>query len=217
MPANSTKSQVLLIEKVKNRMMTSIYILSFLSIYFVVVFVVPSVRVKRRTGVNPYVFKNTESAHDFLGKVSAPITSLIFIVALVNLFYPECLLYFAPFTWLEISILKYVGFAFIHLALLWIIVAQVQMSNSWRVGIDHSAKTELKTNGLFSVSRNPVFFGMLVTLAGVFLIFPNAITLLVFVSSTLLFQVQVRLEEEYLKSVYTNIYMHYCTKVRHWL
>ena len=151
-------------------------------------FIIPSVRVKRRTGINPYVFKNTESAHDFLGKVSAPITSLIFIVALVNLFYPKGLQYFAPFTWLEISILKYVGFAFIHLALLWIIVAQVQMSNSWRVGIDHSAKTELKTNGLFSVSRNPVFFGMLVTLAGVFLIFPNAITLLVFVSSTLLFR-----------------------------
>jgi protein-S-isoprenylcysteine O-methyltransferase Ste14 len=181
------------------------------------VFVIPSVSVKRKTGINPYVFKNTDSAHDFLGKVSVPITSLIFIVALVNLFYPECLLYFAPFTWLEISILKYVGFAFIHLALLWIIVAQVQMSNSWRVGIDHSAKTELKTNGLFSVSRNPVFFGMLVTLAGVFLIFPNAITLLVFVSSTLLFQVQVRLEEEYLKSVHTNPYLHYCTKVHRWI
>lgn len=180
-------------------MMTSIYILSFLSIYFVVVFVVPSVRVKRRTGVNPYVFKNTESAHDFLGKVSAPITSLIFIVALVNLFYPEGLQYFAPFTWLKISILKYVGFAITHLALLWIIVAQVQMSNSWRVGIDHSAKTELKTNGLFSVSRNPVFLGMLVTLAGIFFILPNAITLLVTVVSVMLFQVQVRLEEEYLQ------------------
>ena len=198
-------------------MITKIYIVAFLILYFLIVFIIPSVRVKRRTGINPYVFKNTESAHDFLGKVSAPITSLIFIVALVNLFYPKGLQYFAPFTWLEISILKYAGFAFIHLALLWIIVAQVQMSNSWRVGIDHSAKTELKINGLFSVSRNPVFLGMLVTLAGVFLVFPNAITLLVFVSSTLLFQVQVRLEEEYLKSVHTNIYMHYCTKVCRWL
>ena len=198
-------------------MIANIYIVAFLILYFLIVFITPSIRVKRKTGINPYVFKNTDSAHDFLGKVSAPITSLIFIVALVNLFYPEGLQYFAPFTWLEISILKYTGFAIIHFALLWIIVAQVQMSNSWRVGIDHSAKTELKTNGLFSVSRNPVFLGMLVTLAGVFLVFPNAITLLVFVSSTLLFQVQVRLEEEYLKSVHTNIYMHYCTKVRHWL
>ena len=197
-------------------MITSIYILAFLSIYFVVVFVVPSVRVKRKTGINPYVFKNTDSAHDFLGKVSAPITSLIFIVALVNLVYPEGLQYFAPFAWLEISIIKYTGFSIVHLALLWIIVAQIQMSNSWRVGIDHSAKTELKTNGLFSVSRNPVFLGMLITLAGVFLILPNAITLLVFVSSTLLFQVQARLEEEYLAKTHGENYLNYCKKTGRW-
>ena len=198
-------------------MFEKIYILSFLVVYFLVVFVVPSIRVKRKTGINPYVFKNTDSAHDFLGKVSAPITSLIFIVALVNLFYPEGLQYFAPFTWLEISILKYTGFAFIHLALLWIIVAQVQMSNSWRVGIDHSAKTELKTNGLFSVSRNPVFLGMLVTLAGIFFILPNAITLLVATVSVMLFQVQVRLEEEYLSKTHANTYIVYCKKVRRWI
>ena len=197
-------------------MMTSIYILAFLSIYFVVVFVIPSVRVKRKTGINPYVFKNTDSAHDFLGKVSAPITSLIFIVALVNLVYPEGLQYFAPFAWLEISIIKYTGFSIVHLALLWIIVAQVQMSNSWRVGIDHSAKTELKTNGLFSVSRNPVFLGMLITLAGIFFLLPNAITLLVFVSSTLLFQVQVRLEEEYLAKTHGENYINYCKKAGRW-
>lgn len=115
-------------------MFENIYIISFLVVYFFVVFVIPSVRVKRKTGINPYVFKNTDSAHDFLGKVSAPITSLVFIVAIVNLVYPEGLQYFAPFAWLEISILKYAGFAIIHLALLWIIVAQVQMSNSWRFG-----------------------------------------------------------------------------------
>ncbi len=197
-------------------MFEKIYIISFLVVYFFVVFVIPSVRVKRKTGINPYVFKNTDSAHDFLGKVSAPITSLIFIMALVNLFYPPGLQYFAPFNWLEISIPKYTGFAIIHLALLWIIVAQVQMSNSWRVGIDHSAKTELKTNGLFSVSRNPVFLGMLITLAGIFLILPNAITLLVFVASILLFQVQVRLEEEYLYKTHGEDYISYSQKTGRW-
>lgn len=197
-------------------MVEKIYSLSFLVVYFVIVFLVPSIRVKRKTGINPYVFKNTDSAHDFLGKVSAPITSLIFIVALVNLIYPTGLEYFAPFRWLEISTIKIIGFVIIHLALLWIVIAQIQMSNSWRVGIDHSAKTELKTNGLFSVSRNPVFLGMLVTLAGIFFIFPNAITLLVSVSSALLFQVQVRLEEEYLRSSHSHTYINYCKKVGRW-
>lgn len=198
-------------------MITKIYIVAFLVLYFLVVFIIPSVRVKRRTGINPYVFKNTESAHDFLGKVSAPITSLIFIVALVNLFYPEGMQYFAPFFWLEISIIKFIGFILIHIALLWIIIAQIQMSDSWRVGIDHSAKTELKTNGLFSISRNPVFLGMLVTLAGIFFILPNAITLLVAIVSVMLFQVQVRLEEDYLSKIHGNTYITYCKKVRRWI
>ena len=153
-------------------MFEKIYVVIFIVIYFITVFVMPSIRVKRETGINPYVFKNTDSAHDFLGKVSAPITSLIFLVTFINLIYPIGLQYFAPFFFLEISILKYVGFFFIHFALLWIIVAQIQMSNSWRIGIDHSSTTELKTKGLFSVSRNPVFLGMLITLAGIFLILP---------------------------------------------
>jgi len=80
--------------------------------------------------------------------------------------------------------------------------SQTQMSNSWRVGIDHSARMELKTNGLFSVSRNPVFLGMLVTLVGIFLILQNAITLLVAVISILIFQVQVRLEEIYIQNTH---------------
>lgn len=146
-----------------------------------------------------------------------PITSLIFIVALVNLFYPEGMQYFAPFLWLEISIIKYIGFILIHLALLWIIIAQIQMSDSWRVGIDHSVRTELKTNGMFCISRNPVFLGMFVTLSGVFFILPNAITLLVATVSVLLFQVQVRLEEEYLLKIHADTYIAYCKKTRRWI
>jgi len=198
-------------------MFEKIYLVVFLVLYFIIVFIIPSNRVKRKTGINPYVFKNTDSAHDYLGKVSAPITSLIFIIAFINLIFPAGMQYFAPFFFLEISVFKYAGFFFIHFALLWIIVAQVKMSNSWRIGIDHSAKTELKTKGIFSISRNPVFLGMLVTLLGIFLILPNAMTLLTLVSSTLLFQVQVRLEEEYLEKTHGEVYIVYMREVSRWL
>ncbi len=197
--------------------MTTIYLPAFLAIYFFIVLVIPTVRVKRRTGINPYVFKNTDSAHDYLGKISAPISLMVLMVTLTNLIYPDGLEYMAPFIWLELSLLRTIGFLVIHVALVWIIVAQIQMSDSWRVGIDKAAKTELKTNGLFSVSRNPVFLGMLVTIAGVFLIIPNALTLLAFVVLTLLFQVQVRLEEEYLTKTHGEIYAAYCTKTSRWL
>jgi len=43
------------------------------------------------------------------------------------------------------------------------------MGASWRVGID-DRPTQLVTGGLFSLSRNPIFSGMLLTLAGFILI-----------------------------------------------
>ena len=197
-------------------MIEKIYITVFLCLYFLIIFLLPSIRVKRKTGINPYVFKNTDSAHDFLGKVSAPITSLVFIVAFINLILPKVYQYFAPFNWLEILILKYAGIIMIHIALLWIVTAQLQMNNSWRVGIDPSAITELKINGLFSVSRNPVFLGMIFTLCGIFLVLPNAITLLAAVVTSMLFGVQVRLEEDYLVKKHGEEYIKYCRKTRRW-
>lgn len=198
-------------------MFETVYLLVFLFLYFIIVFIIPSLRVKRNTGKNVYVFKNTDSAHDFLGKVSMPVTILIFLVAIVNAFFPQWLCYLAPFSWLELYAVKIAGFVLIHTVLIWIIIAQAQMNNSWRVGIDKSEKTELKTKGLFSVSRNPVFLGMSITLFGIFLIIPDAITLMVLVSSFLMFQVQVRLEEEYLYKTHGDSFVAYATTVRRWL
>ncbi len=196
-------------------MLEKIYVFVFLLLYFIIVFIFPTVRVKRKTGINAYVFNNTDSLQDYIRKVLTLINFLVFFIVLVNLF-PPVYQYFIPVKWLEISILKYMGFIIMHLALIWIVVAQVQMSNSWRVGIDLSTKTELKTKGLFSFSRNPVFLGMLITLAGLFLILPNAITLLVLVSSIWIFQIQVLLEEEYLAKTHGKTYLNYCQKVGRW-
>ncbi len=196
-------------------MVEKIYIAAFLVVYFFVVFIFPTVRVKRKTGINAYVFSNTDSLQDYIRKVLTLINFLVFFMVLVNLF-PHIYQYLIPVKWLEISIIKYIGFVLIHLALIWIVIAQVQMSNSWRIGIDLSTKTELKTKGLFSVSRNPVFLGMLITLAGIFLILPNAISLLVFVASTWIFQIQIRLEEEYLAKRHGKAYEGYCEKVGRW-
>lgn len=196
-------------------MLEKIYIVVFFFLYFILVFLYPTIKVKRKTGINAYVFSNTDSLQDYIRKVLTLINFLVFFIILINLF-PLVYQYFIPVKWLEISFVKIIGFVLIHLALLWIIIAQVQMSYSWRVGIDLNTKTELKTQGLFSISRNPVFLGMLFTLAGLFLILPNAITLLVLVSSAWIFQIQVRLEEEYLSKKHGRTYIEYGKKVRRW-
>jgi protein-S-isoprenylcysteine O-methyltransferase Ste14 len=75
----------------------------------------------------------------------------------------------------------------------------------------------LVEKGLFTLSRNPIFFGMRAALFGFFLTLPNAFTLLAIVLADVLMQIQVRLEEEFLQSAHGESYENYCRKVRRWI
>ena len=91
------------------------------------------------------------------------------------------------------------------------------MANSWRIGIDENNKTKLVTKGVFSISRNPIFLGIMITNIGLFLVIPNAFTLLIISLSTLSINTQIRLEEEFLKREFGNEYIEYAEKVRRWI
>jgi protein-S-isoprenylcysteine O-methyltransferase Ste14 len=136
---------------------------------------------------------------------------------LVNAFLPAYYNYLLPVWYIENLIIQSIGMTLIHLALVWILIAQVQMDKSWRIGFDNQQQTELKTTGLFKISRNPVFLGMSASLFGIFLVIPNAFTLLVFVLGFVSFQVQIRLEEEYLLKTHGDNYLQYCQKTKRWL
>ena len=67
------------------------------------------------------------------------------------------------------------------------------------------------------MSRNPIFLGMRLTLLGLFLILPNAFTLVVMVAGDLLMQIQVRLEEDFLTKTHGETYLNYCKRTRRWI
>jgi protein-S-isoprenylcysteine O-methyltransferase Ste14 len=110
-----------------------------------------------------------------------------------------------------------IGIVLLLLSLVWIRLAQSQMGESWRIGIDTEHRTPLVQKGVFRISRNPIFLGLKVTLLGLFLTIPNALTLLVFVLAIVLVGVQVRLEEDYLAQVHPEAYADYRQRVRRWL
>jgi protein-S-isoprenylcysteine O-methyltransferase Ste14 len=58
---------------------------------------------------------------------------------------------------------------------------------------------------------------MMITLLGLFLVIPNALTLLIFVMGVVLIQIQVRLEEEFLAGAHGEEYEDYRRQVRRWL
>lgn len=57
----------------------------------------------------------------------------------------------------------------------WLTVrAQLDMGESWRIGVDAEEVTELVTRGVFRFVRNPIFSGMMLCCVGVALMVPNA-------------------------------------------
>jgi protein-S-isoprenylcysteine O-methyltransferase Ste14 len=198
-------------------MRIEVYLFIFLLVYFFFVFFLRSYLLWKRTGVNPLTFSKSDDAHGYNGKIFTFISLLEFVVVFIYAFKNEWYQYLLPFWYLEHDYLKYIGWGLLVLSLILVWVAQSQMANSWRIGIDENNKAELVTNGLFSRSRNPIFLGVMIANVGLLLIIPNAFTLLIVALSTVSINTQIRLEEAFLEKSHGTAYVNYCKKVRRWL
>lgn len=193
-----------------------IYLFLFLIVYFFFVFFLRSYLLWKKTGVNPLTFSKSNDAHGYNGKVFKFISVLEFIVVFIYAFKGEWYQYLLPFWYLENSYLQYIGWGLLLLSLALVWIAQSQMANSWRIGIDEKNKTELVTQGLFAYSRNPIFLGIMIANMGLFLIIPNAFTLLIVSLSTISMNTQIRLEEVFLLNSHGKDYQDYLNQVRRW-
>ena len=183
-------------------------------IYFGLAFVLKSIDVAKRIGKNPLVFSNDDSAFGLIGLYFKLVLTAMFIYVLVFAFFPSSYDKFLPIIALNSLTLKYIGLGLLAGSLIWTILAQAHMKNSWRIGIDTETKTELVTTGLFGLSRNPIFFGMIISLVGLFLTTPNALTAIFLILGYMLIQIQIRLEEEFLTKEHGQNYLNYKQKVR---
>ena len=195
------------------RIILPLYLLTF----FGIAFVWRSYLVWKRTGINPYVVGKTDKPIDFIENIYPIPVLLLLGTVIVFTFFPSFYQFSTPIVWLENLYIKIVGLSLMAFALIWTATAQMQMGKSWRIGIDENNKTELIEKGLFKVSRNPIFFGMRMALFGFFLCLPNAFTLLAVVLADVLMQIQVRLEEEFLRNSHGEKYTEFWRKVRRWI
>lgn len=191
-----------------------IYLPCFILGYLLVSFVWPTLRVYRKTGINPLRFGNTTTAHDYVGFIMKLLTGLFVVNVFVFSISPVAYEWLVPIPYLRSETVQLAGLLLAHGSLLWIVLAQQQMNNSWRIGIDEENKTALVTEGLFRVSRNPVFLGMLGSVAGLFLVLPNLLSFSCMAATYIVIQVQIRLEEAFLEQAHGALYRAYKKTVR---
>ena len=189
------------------------YLPVFYILVLLFVFVIPSYLTYKSTGINPITFGKEPNAHNYIGNVMKVLLAALFVVILMYSF-GNVYQFTIPIPYLQNLNIRWAAIVLIHISLIWIIIAQVQMSNSWRIGIDEQNKTDLITKGLFSISRNPIFLGMIICVAGLFLVIPNAISLCILVTTYIVIHIQIRLEEEFLKKQHGEQYISYQSKTR---
>ena len=194
------------------------YLQIFLPIYFIlyfgIAFVAKSFLVAKKIGKSPQVLPNDDSAFGLIGLYFKLTMAAMFIYVLLFAFHLFNYDYLLPVKWLEIFSIKVAGLTLLIISLAWTIIAQYHMKNSWRIGIDTATKTDLITSGLFSISRNQIFFGMIISMIGLFLVTPNACTILFLIVGYMLIQIQIRLEEEFLTKQHGEKYLLYKKNVR---
>ncbi len=113
---------------------------------------------------------------------------------------------------------RYLGFAPIGLGIVLNLWADSQFKKNKTTVKPHETPSSLMKSGAFSVSRNPMYLGMVLILLGVSIC---AGSLTAFISPIVFFLVSeyrfIPLEESVMESVFGKAYLEYKRRVRRWL
>ncbi len=149
-----------------------------------------------KTSINPVLF--------YSGKVSGYLTWIILLLALLNL--PIIAIHTAP-------TLKYIAYVLLFTGLLLTILSLVNLGRSTRLGLPQE-DTVFKSNGVYRLSRNPMYLGFdLLTLSAMlYTINPGLISLGFY--SMMIYHFIILGEEKFLAQRFGNVYEEYKLKTR---
>jgi protein-S-isoprenylcysteine O-methyltransferase Ste14 len=117
----------------------------------------------------------------------------------------------------NIKILNILAILICTSSLIWFGITLIIFGNSFRIGIDEKTDNQLIKTGTFAISRNPVFLAFIVFFWGVFLTYPNMITLIFLFLLMIMVHRQIIKEEDFLKNHYGKEYEDYSKKVRRYI
>ena len=119
-----------------------------------------------------------------------------------------------PLPGLQIEGIQIAGIALAVLGIVLTVWAQLDMGDSWRVGVDANETTALVHTGMFGRVRNPIYTAMLTFDFGIALVTPNFVTFAGLILAVTALELQVRrVEEPYLRDQHGAAYRDYTASV----
>lgn len=191
--------------------------LIFLVSYFGITLGLRSVILYRKTKINTgkVFLKGTGKRKS--GRLILIAMFLIIVVATNFIWIMPNYKFLLPIGFLEIGLLQTIGFILSILGQLMGFIAQLQMKNSWRLGVDKNADTKLVTTGLFSLSRNPIYLFLGISFFGFFLIAPNFVSIVCCIFMLFGVNEKTKDEEEFLTDKFGSEFIAYQKSVRRWV
>jgi protein-S-isoprenylcysteine O-methyltransferase Ste14 len=120
----------------------------------------------------------------------------------------------SPVGVLHASWIQTAGVAIAVIGITATVYAQLDMGDSWRIGVDPSETTTLVRSGVFGLVRNPIFTAMITFGFGIALVTPNLVAIAGLVLLVATIELQVRIvEEPYLQAVHGDAYRDYLANV----
>ena len=196
----------------------NIFLLGYLVLFLSITLGLRSYLAWRATGINPYVFGRSDSAYDYVASLFKGVIAALVISVVLNALGGQAAAVLMPIALPKSEGFAALGVLLLVLAFVCVVIAQMHMGHSWRIGIPvGQVAPELVTSGIFSRSRNPIFLGMSLALIGVFLLMPGAASLAIGLFGVALMQVQARLEESFLLAAHGMAYQTYRAATPRWL
>jgi len=94
------------------------------------------------------------------------------------------------------------------------VYAQLEMGDSWRIGVDEQETTTLVHTGMFGLVRNPIYTAMFAFALGIVFLTPNLVACAAFILLVATIELQVRrVEEPYLLRTHGDAYRTYTASV----
>ena len=114
--------------------------------------------------------------------------------------------------------IEYAGFFIALSGIMVTVVSQLQMGDSWRIGVDQQESTTLITNGLYGRSRNPIYFGILLFWIGLSITFPHPLLWISASVCWICIELIVRkIEEPYLRKEHGAEFQNYVARTNRYL